>query len=63
MVVNFLGYKLVMFWSDLFYIIDEIYKKIESLCVVDIIGFGSFGIVYCLVMDDGGMFVVKNIVK
>lgn len=52
-----------MFWSDLFYIIDEIYKKIESLCVVDIIGFGSFGIVYCLVMDDGGMFVVKNIVK
>lgn len=45
------------------YTTDEIYKKIESLCAVDIIGSGSFGTAYRLVMDDGGMFAVKNIVK
>lgn len=52
-----------MFYSDLFYIKDEVIKRIESLGDLDIIGFGGFGIVYCLVMDDGCMFVVKSIGK
>lgn len=52
-----------MFYGDFLYFLKDIIKKLEILNEEYIIGFGGFGIVYKLVMDDGNVFVLKRIVK
>lgn len=57
------GASIVMFHGDLPYSSKDIIKKLENLNEEHIIGFGGFGTVYKLVMDDGNVFALKRIVK
>ena len=53
----------VFFHGDLPYASKEIARRIELLEESNVIGYGGFGIVYRLVMDDGSVFTVKKIEK
>lgn len=53
--------KVVFFHGDLPYTSKEIVRKIELLAEGSVIGYGGFGTVYKLVMDDGNMFAVKKL--
>ncbi|MCO5581004.1 hypothetical protein L7F22_034880 [Adiantum nelumboides] len=55
--------KVVLFHGDLPYTSKEIVRKIESLEERSVIGYGGFGTVYKLVMDDSKVFAVKKIEK
>ncbi|KAI5079553.1 hypothetical protein GOP47_0005032 [Adiantum capillus-veneris] len=55
--------KVVLFHGDLPYTSKEIVRKIESLGESSVIGYGGFGTVYKLVMDDSKVFAVKKIEK
>ncbi|XP_074264512.1 LRR receptor-like serine/threonine-protein kinase FEI 1 [Silene latifolia] len=57
------GASIVMFHGDLPYSSKDIIKKLENLNDEHIIGFGGFGTVYKLAMDDGSVFALKRIVK
>ncbi|KAJ8432635.1 hypothetical protein Cgig2_033508 [Carnegiea gigantea] len=57
------GASIVMFHGDLPYSSKDIIKKLENLNEEHVIGFGGFGTVYKLVMDDGNVFALKRIVK
>ncbi|KAJ8631898.1 hypothetical protein MRB53_025234 [Persea americana] len=57
------GASIVMFHGDLPYSTKDIIKKLETLNDEHIIGSGGFGTVYRLVMDDGGVFALKRIMK
>lgn len=57
------GASIVMFHGDLPYSSKDIIKKLENLNEEHIIGFGGFGTVYKLAMDDGNVFALKRIVK
>ncbi|KAL1211128.1 LRR receptor-like serine/threonine-protein kinase FEI 2 [Cardamine amara subsp. amara] len=57
------GASIVMFHGDLPYASKDIIKKLESLNEEHIIGFGGFGTVYKVAMDDGNVFALKRIVK
>ncbi|KAH7425583.1 hypothetical protein KP509_11G060800 [Ceratopteris richardii] len=53
----------VLFHGDLPYTSKEIERKLETLEENNIIGYGGFGTVYKLIMDDGKAFAVKKIEK
>ncbi|KAI8018354.1 LRR receptor-like serine/threonine-protein kinase FEI 1 [Camellia lanceoleosa] len=53
--------KLITFHGDLPYPSSEIIEKLESLDKEDVVGFGGFGTVYRMVMNDCGTFAVKRI--
>eukprot|EP00250_Pteridium_aquilinum_P022029 c25284_g1_i2 orf=1009-2886(-) len=55
--------KIVFFHGDLPYTSKEIVRRIELLAEGSVIGYGGFGTVYKLVMDDGKVFAVKKIEK
>ncbi|KAF5735230.1 putative BRASSINOSTEROID INSENSITIVE 1-associated receptor kinase 1 precursor [Tripterygium wilfordii] len=57
------GASIVMFHGDLPYSSKDIIKKLETLNEEHIIGFGGFGTVYKLAMDDGNIFALKRILK
>eukprot|EP00249_Psilotum_nudum_P027085 c34379_g1_i1 orf=590-2407(-) len=57
------GAKVVIYHGDLPYTSKEILRKIELLSETNIIGYGGFGTVYKLAMDDGSMFALKKIGK
>lgn len=57
------GAKVVIFHGDLPYTSKEIVRKVDLLEETHVIGYGGFGTVYRLVMDDGSTFAVKRIDK
>jgi uncharacterized membrane-anchored protein len=66
---NLVGYAecsapmVVFFHGDLPYASKEITRRIELLTEGNVIGYGGFGTIYRLVMEDGGVFTVKKIEK
>lgn len=50
-----------MFHGDLPYTSKDIIRKVETLTEDHIIGFGGFGTIYKLAMDDGNVFALKKI--
>lgn len=57
------GTSIVMFHGDLPYSSKDILRKLETLNDDNIIGYGGFGTVYKLSMDDGNVFALKRIMK
>lgn len=55
--------KVVSFHGDLPYTSKEIVRRIDLLAEDSVIGYGGFGTVYKLVMEDGNTFAVKKIEK
>ncbi|XP_078438108.1 LRR receptor-like serine/threonine-protein kinase FEI 2 [Wolffia australiana] len=57
------GASVVMFHGDLPYSSNDILTKLEFLGEDSIVGYGGFGTVYKLAMDDGNVFALKKLTK